>query len=118
MKFYPHEVFYKTYFDVLYRFLVGKDKVPIYAHIAIVAARSAFLRNKIKQARELSQDMNDADPPPAPSGAPSYHSVKVRENNILGTNFRLIKIVYLTSFLTLSQRLLFVIIQGILQHLF
>lgn len=55
------------------RFLVGKDRVPIYAHIAIVAARSAFLRNLIKQSREASGAGAVVASPPSP-GLPQQQS--------------------------------------------
>jgi hypothetical protein len=33
-------------------FVVGSEEVKIHAHVAMVTARSQFLRNRIRQARE------------------------------------------------------------------
>lgn len=41
-------------------FLVGKDQKFIMAHVAIVAARSAYLREKIRQAR-VAPETHDID---------------------------------------------------------
>lgn len=78
------------------RFSVGKDSVPIYAHIAIVAARSVFLRNKIKQARELAHHMHDVEVP-LTSSSSSFQAVKVREN-VLGLK-NLVLVLVLVFFL-------------------
>ena len=42
-------------------FIVGASNTKISAHIAIVAARSKFLRQRIKQAEEKRRDFNKTD---------------------------------------------------------
>ncbi|CAH1786003.1 unnamed protein product [Owenia fusiformis] len=49
----------KQFCDV--HFIVGKDKVCIPAHIAMVVSRSQWLRNKIRQTRDLQQSLKEAD---------------------------------------------------------
>lgn len=43
----------QRYYDI--RFLVGEDEEIILAHVPIVAARSAYLREKIRQARVVME---------------------------------------------------------------